>query len=142
MGAVAANGDSPDLLAPAAYPEVGVELTRQAVARAAARCSAGIRCTEPSCLTYGAVKVTLSGAWLCVGCIPVVNAHLAARGFGPCTIQPLPDDARYRVRLFNATGRGASTVTCDTPQRAQFIAETERPFNNTGYEIWVSRPRR
>ncbi|MFF4148469.1 transposase, partial [Streptomyces sp. NPDC001698] len=27
---LAANGDSPDLLAPAAYPEVGAELTRQA----------------------------------------------------------------------------------------------------------------
>ncbi|MGP3953456.1 hypothetical protein [Streptomyces sp. 7N604] len=143
-----ADDDGPAQEAGAVHPEVDAELVRQAAERAAtrARCAAGIRCTETGCLTYGAIKVTLPGAWLCASCIAVVNARLAARGYAPDTVRPLeggiPDDARYIVTLYNASGRGACTIECDTPQRAQFIAETERPFNNTGYEIEVPAPPR
>ncbi|MGW3928717.1 hypothetical protein ACWECC_11505 [Streptomyces microflavus] len=121
------------------------ELSWQAAERAAARarCAAGIRCTEQTCLTYGAVKVTFPvGAWLCAACIRVVDTRLTANGYAPGTVQPspggTPERGRYTVRLYNATGKGSRTVECSSPQRAQFIAETERPFNNTGYTIWIS----
>ena len=127
----------------ASAPTVPAELSRQAADRAATRtrCAAGIRCTEPNCLTYGALKVTfLPSTWLCTNCIPAVNARLAANGFAPDAVQPapIPDNARYFVDLYNAIGKGFRSVECFSPQRAQFIAETERPFNNTGYTIWVS----
>jgi hypothetical protein len=139
------------LTAPAAPPQPGpmpavpAELTRQAADRAAirTRCAAGIRCTEPTCLTYGAVKVTfLPDAWLCTSCIPAVNTRLAASGYAPDTVQPAPTpaNARYFVTLYNAIGKGSHSVECSSPQRAQFTAETERPFNNTGHTIWVSAP--
>lgn len=126
-------------------PTVPAALSQEATDRAAtrARCAAGIRCTETDCLTYGAVKVTfLPGAWLCTNCIPVVNKRLAANGFAPDAVQPdpagTPDNARYFVHLYNGIGKGSRSVECSSPQRAQFIAETERPFNNTGYTIWIS----
>ncbi|MGC5264103.1 hypothetical protein ACPXCO_24095 [Streptomyces cyaneofuscatus] len=121
------------------------ELSRRAAERAAARarCAAGIRCTEQTCLSYGAVKVTfLADAWLCAACIRAVDTRLTAGGYAPGTVQPSPEGTpergRYAVRLYNATGKGSRTVECSSPQRAQFIAETERPFNNTGYTIWIS----
>ncbi|MFI1701423.1 hypothetical protein ACH419_36460 [Streptomyces bobili] len=130
-------------------PTVPAELSRQATDRAAARarCAAGIRCTEPDCLTYGALKVTfLPSAWLCTTCIPAVNKRLAANGYAPDAVQPdpagTPKSARYFVTLYNAIGKGSRSVQCSSPQRAQFIAETERPFNNTGYTICVSAPPR
>lgn len=45
----------------------------------------------------------------------------------------VPPHARYRVTLDNGSGPGRRTVTCMTPQEAQFNAETVRPFNNTRY---------
>ncbi|MGP4004819.1 hypothetical protein ACTWQE_33745, partial [Streptomyces sp. 8N706] len=119
-------------------------LAREAADRAAvrARCADGIRCARPSCLTYGAVWVDhpADRRFLCTGCIPAENADLHQRGFTP-RVQPVPggvpQDARYIVRLYNATGRGAHTIQCHTPHKAQFVAETERPFNNTGYEIRI-----
>jgi hypothetical protein len=124
---------------------VSRDWTRQAAARAAARarCAEGIRCTECH-QTYGAIRVTLPGAWLCANCIPLVKARVAARGYSPDIVQPdpVPGAARYIVSLFKATGHGAQAIDCDTPQRAQFIAETEHPFNNTEYDIWVpAQPR-
>ncbi|RNG12959.1 hypothetical protein [Streptomyces botrytidirepellens] len=134
---------------PAATPQAPAEMVRQAAARAAIRnrCAAGIRCTEPDCQTYGALKVTtLPGAWLCPACIPKANARLAAHGCAPDTIRPdpgaIPDGARYIVSMHNVIGPGTRSIDCDTPQRAQFIAETERPFNNTFYNIWIALPRR
>ncbi|MCZ1012014.1 hypothetical protein [Streptomyces lydicus] len=125
----------------ATYPPVPTHLARQAADRAATRahCAPGIRCTECH-RAYGARKVTLPGMWLCTDCIPAVNARLTARGYAPDTVQPvddLPPNARYRVYLFNASGHGGRTIECDTPQRAQFLAETERPYNNTGYDISI-----
>ncbi|MFD7661273.1 hypothetical protein [Streptomyces sp. NPDC059788] len=108
-----------------------------------ARCAAGIRCTRTTCLAYGAVwahDATGQETFLCLGCIPVANAERAARGFGP-TLQAVPGgvpaDAHYSVTLYNGSGPGRRTVTCMTPQQAQFTAETVRPFNNTGYTIHV-----
>ncbi|MFJ5819413.1 hypothetical protein ACIQGT_36805 [Streptomyces sp. NPDC093108] len=125
-------------------PAVPAEQRRQAVVRTAARarCAAGIRCTERNCLTYGAVKVTfLAGAWLCPDCIRAMNTRLTAAGYAPDTVQPAPggtpERGRYMVRLYNATGKGSRSVETTSPQRAQFIAETERPYNNTDYEIWL-----
>ncbi|MET8816681.1 hypothetical protein ABZW47_32395 [Streptomyces sp. NPDC004549] len=125
-------------------PAVPAELRRQAAARTATRdrCTAGIRCTEHNCLTYGAVKVTfLPGVWLCPDCIRAVNNRLTAAGYAPDTVQPAPggtpERGRYIVRLYNATGKGSRSVETTSPQRAQFIAETERPYNNTDYEIWL-----
>jgi len=130
-------------------PTVSTHLSQQAAARAAARtrCTAGIRCTESTCLSYGAVKVTyLVDSWLCADCIKVANTRLTAEGHTPDTVRPVPEgtpeSGRYTVMLYNATGRGARSVECSSPQRAQFIAETERPFNNTGYTIQVAAPSR
>jgi hypothetical protein len=67
---------------------------------------------------------------------------LEAEGHAPDTVRPVPggtpERGRYTVTLYNAIGRGARSVQCSTPQRAQFIAETVRPFNNTGYTIHVT----
>jgi hypothetical protein len=132
------------LLSTEQVPTVPAELSRRAAERAAARarCAAGIRCTERTCLAYGAVKVTfLVDSWLCAGCIRAANTRLATEGHVRDIVQPVPggtpDRARYIVRLYNATGKGSRTVECSNPQRAQFIAETERPFNNTDYTIWI-----
>ncbi|MET7490196.1 hypothetical protein [Streptomyces sp. NPDC005538] len=126
---------------------VSAHLSQQAAARAAARtrCAAGIRCTESTCLAYGAVKVTyLVDSWLCADCIKAANTRLTAEGRVPDTVRPVPggtpENGRYTVRLYNAIGRGARSVECSSPQRAQFIAETERPFNNTGYTIQLVAP--
>jgi hypothetical protein len=124
-------------------PPVPAYIAREAADRAAvrARCAPGIRCNR-CFLIYGAVWVDHPGRrrFLCTGCIPAEKADLLTRGFSPA-VQPVPggvpDGARFTVRLYNATGPGAKAVECDTAQRAQFIAETERPFNNTGHEIWV-----
>ncbi|MFD6471615.1 hypothetical protein [Streptomyces goshikiensis] len=40
--------------------------------------------------------------------------------------------------LYNGSGRGGQEVSCDTAQEAQFVAETMRPFNNTGHHIRVA----
>ncbi|MFH0246066.1 hypothetical protein ACGRHY_27450 [Streptomyces sp. HK10] len=128
-------------------PTVPAYLSQQAAERAAARarCAAGIRCTEPTCLAYGAVKVTYLGdSWLCADCIKATNTQLEAEGRAPETIRPVPggtpERGRYTVTLYNAIGKGARSVKCSTPQRAQFIAETVRPFNNTGYTIHATAP--
>ncbi|MFI6282913.1 hypothetical protein [Streptomyces sp. NPDC050988] len=144
------DADSPRRAAPSQADfaqAVSAHLSQQAAARAAARtqCAAGIRCTESTCLAYGAVKVTyLVDSWLCADCIKAANTRLAAEGRVPDTVRPVPggtpENGRYTVRLYNATGRGARTVECSSPQRAQFIAETERPFNNTGYTIRLVAP--
>lgn len=131
-------------------PAVATRLVGEARERAAARarCTEGIRCTETTCLAYGALKVTfLPDAWLCAKCIRAANARLSANGYAPDIVQPVPggtpEHGPYVVRLYNVIGKGSRTVDCPTPQRAQFIAETERPFNNTAYTIWIStRPHR
>ncbi|MER5615962.1 hypothetical protein [Streptomyces sp. NPDC002215] len=109
-----------------------------------ARCTAGIRCTRTTCLAYGAVWThngTGQGPFLCPGCIPAANADRVARRFAP-TLQTVPGGvpagARYSVTLYNGSGPGRRTVTCETPQEAQFTAETVRPFNNTGYTIQIT----
>ncbi|MFJ5951359.1 hypothetical protein [Streptomyces noursei] len=144
-GADSARATEPSLadFAPAA----SAYLSQQAAARAAARtrCTAGIRCTESTCLSYGAVKVTyLVDSWLCADCIKAANTRLTAEGRAPDTVRPIPEgtpeSGRYIVTLYNGTGKGARSVECSNPQRAQFIAETERPFNNTGYTIRVAAP--
>ncbi|MGW6202158.1 hypothetical protein ACWF9B_00665 [Streptomyces sp. NPDC055089] len=134
---------------PKPSPTVSTQLVWEARARATirARCTEGIRCTEPTCLSYGAVKVThLADAWLCAECIRAANTRLSANGYAPDTVRPVPGGTPahgpYVVRLYNVIGKGSRTVECPTPQRAQFIAETERPFNNTAYTIWVSTPSR
>ncbi|MDF3303254.1 hypothetical protein [Streptomyces tropicalis] len=119
------------------------EAAERAAARA--RCAAGIRCSEPTCLAYGAVKVTyLVDSWLCADCIKAANTRLNPEGHAPDPVRPVPggtpESGRYTVTLYNAIGKGARSVKCSTPQRAQFIAETVRPFNNTGYTIHVSAP--
>ncbi|MFD8900547.1 hypothetical protein [Streptomyces ardesiacus] len=132
-----ADGDQPPV------PEhIAQEAARRAEIRA--RCAAGIRCTRTTCLAYGAVWThdgTGQGPFLCPGCIPAVNAERAARGFAP-TLKAVPGGvpahARYSVTLYNGSGSGRRTVTCMTPQEAQFTAETVRPFNNTGYTIHVT----
>lgn len=127
-------------------PPVPAYIAREAARRAEtrARCTAGIRCTRAACLAYGAVWThdgTGQGPFLCPGCIPAANAERAARGFAP-TLQAVPGgvpaDARYSVTLYNGSGPGRRTVTCETSQEAQFTAETVRPFNNTGYTIHVT----
>ncbi|MFE7332304.1 hypothetical protein ACFU8W_47125 [Streptomyces sp. NPDC057565] len=140
----AARQDEPGL------PSLPAYIERKAAARATirARCAPGIRCERSPCLTYGAVWVEYGGArwFLCESCIPAENADLLARGFDPgIRLVPggLPTRARFSVRLYNGTGKGGKTVDCDNAQEAQFVAETERPFNNTGYQIQVrheSRP--
>jgi hypothetical protein len=121
---------------------IAQEVARRSEIRA--RCTGGIRCTRTTCLAYGAVWTddgTGQGPFLCPGCIPAANAERAARGFAP-TLQAVPGgvpaDARYSVTLYNGSGPGQRTVTCMTPQEAQFTAETVRPFNNTGYTIHVT----
>ncbi|MEU5239684.1 hypothetical protein ACH4UR_25515 [Streptomyces lydicus] len=127
---------------PTDHPAVPTHLVRQAAERAAARarCAAGIRCTECH-RTYGAVQVNLPGTWLCTDCIPTVNARLTARGYAP-HVRPIdggtPQHGPYTVHVWNGSGRGGVSLHCDTPQRAQFLAETERPFNNTGYTIYLA----
>ncbi|MEU1076315.1 MULTISPECIES: hypothetical protein [unclassified Streptomyces] len=132
---------------PPTPPTVPAYLSQQAAERAAtrARCAAGIRCTEPTCLAYGAVKVTyLVDSWLCADCIKAANTRLNAEGHAPDPVRPVPggtpESGRYTVTLYNAIGKGARSVKCTTPQRAQFIAETVRPFNNTGYTIHATAP--
>ncbi|MFI5864563.1 hypothetical protein [Streptomyces sp. NPDC051546] len=126
---------------------VSTYLCHQTAERAAARtrCNTGIRCTGSACLAYGAVKVTyLVDSWLCADCSKNANNQLTAAGRAPDTIRPLPEGTpergRYIVTLHNATGRGSRSVECSSPQRAQFVAETERPFNNTAYTIRVAGP--
>ncbi|MFE2852678.1 hypothetical protein ACFXJO_16300 [Streptomyces lavendulae] len=121
---------------------IAQEVARRAEIRT--RCAAAIRCTRSTCLAYGAVWTqdgTSQGPFLCTGCIPAANAERTARGFAP-TLQAVPGgvpaDARYSVTLYNGSGPGRRTVTCPTPQEAQFTAETVRPFNNTGYTIQVT----
>ncbi|MFJ5635013.1 hypothetical protein ACIQF5_20540 [Streptomyces goshikiensis] len=121
---------------------IAQEVARRAEIRT--RCAAGIRCTRTTCLAYGAVWTQDGigqGPFLCTGCIPAANAERTARGFAP-TLQAVPGgvpaDARYSVTLYNGSGSGRRTVTCPTPQEAQFTAETVRPFNNTGYTIHVT----
>ncbi|MER6409454.1 hypothetical protein ABT269_39780 [Streptomyces viridosporus] len=132
------------------HPPVPARLAREAADRAAtrARCAPGIRCERPACPAYGALWVEHGGRrwFVCARCLPAENADLRARGFRP-DAKPVPggvpEGARFSVRLYNAAGRGARAVECGTAQEAQFIAETERPFNNTGYEIsvrYASRP--
>ncbi|MFH8257557.1 hypothetical protein [Streptomyces roseolus] len=127
-------------------PPVPAHIAQEAARRAEirARCAAGIRCTRTTCLAYGAVWThdgTDQGPFLCPGCIPAANAERAARGFAP-TLKAVPGGvpagARYSVTLYNGTGPGRRTVTCLSPQEAQFTAETVRPFNNTGYTIHVT----
>ncbi|WP_435060364.1 hypothetical protein [Streptomyces sp. bgisy060] len=128
-------------------PTVPAYLSHQAAERAAtrSRCAAGIRCTESTCLAYGTVKVTyLVDSWLCADCIKAANTRLNAEGHAPDPVRPVPggtpESGHYTVTLYNAIGKGARSVKCSTPQRAQFIAETVRPFNNTGYTIHVTAP--
>lgn len=74
-------------------PTVPAYLSQQAAERAAARarCAAGIRCTEPTCLAYGAVKVThLVDSWLCAECIEATNIRLKAAGHAPTPSVPSP----------------------------------------------------
>ncbi|WP_327309789.1 hypothetical protein OG730_41640 (plasmid) [Streptomyces sp. NBC_01298] len=130
---------------PAVPHYVAHEVARRAEIRA--RCTAGIRCTRNACLEYGAVWAedsTGAHVFLCLSCIPVENADRVARGFAP-TIRPVPDgvpaSARYVVFLYNGSGRGGEEVSCDTAQEAQFVAETMRPFNNTGHHIRVALAR-
>ncbi|MEV0966866.1 hypothetical protein AB0J25_30580 [Streptomyces sp. NPDC049910] len=127
-------------------PPVPAHIAQEAARRTEtrARCAAGIRCTRTTCLAYGAVWThdgTGQGPFLCPGCIPAANAERAARGSAP-TLHAVPGgvpaDARYSVTLYNGTGPGRRTITCATPQEAQFTAETVRPFNNTGYTIHVT----
>ncbi|MGW3699431.1 hypothetical protein ACWD7C_36365 [Streptomyces sp. NPDC005134] len=126
------------------HPPVSAYIKQEVAHRAATRtrCADGIRCERSSCLAYGAVWVEHGGRrwFLCAGCIPAENADLQARGFDP-GIRPvpggLPAEARFDVYLYNASGRGGKTVACATAQEAQFVAETERPFNNTGFQIQV-----
>lgn len=124
---------------------VAHEVARRAEIRA--RCTAGIRCTRTACLAYDAIWAedgTGSHIFLCHSCIPAENADRAARGFAP-TVRPVPegvpDSARYIVFLYNGSGRGGKEVSCDTAQEAQFVAETMRPFNNTGHHIRVALTR-
>ncbi|MEU7031599.1 hypothetical protein AB0A60_33490 [Streptomyces sp. NPDC046275] len=127
-------------------PPVPAHIAQEAARRAEirARCAAGIRCALTTCLAYGAVWThdgTGQGPFLCPGCIPAANAERAARGFAP-TLKAVPGGvpahARYSVTLYNGSGPDRRTVTCMTPQEAQFTAETVRPFNNTGYTIHVT----
>ncbi|KNE83295.1 hypothetical protein AB0B04_19005 [Streptomyces xinghaiensis] len=127
-------------------PSVPAYIAREVARRAGirARCAAGIRCTRTTCLAYGAVWThdgTGQGPFLCSGCIPAANAERAARGFAP-TLRAVPGGvpagARYSVTFYNGSGSGRRTVSCTTPQEAQFTAETVRPFNNTGYTIHVT----
>ncbi|MDX3020035.1 hypothetical protein [Streptomyces acidiscabies] len=116
-------------------PPVPAYITQEVARRAEirARSAAGIRCARTTCLAYGAVWThdgTGQGPFLGSGCIPTVNAERAARGFAPALRAVpggVPADARYSVTLCNGSGLGLRTVTCMTPQEAQFTAETVRP---------------
>lgn len=111
--------------------------------------AAGILCTLCS-IVYGAqwAQHPAGHRFLCGGCIERENARFLARprpselaGQPACYPEPVPEGAIYKVRLYNATGRGCRSVDCATPQEAQYTAMTERPFNNTGVEIWIAPPR-
>lgn len=107
---------------------------------ARARCT-GIRCTHCH-HSYEAIWTDGGSGprFLCEPCLPLTAEKYAARSFR-VTYTPVPggvpDGARYMVRLYNGTGRGGKRIVCRRPEDAQIVAETVRPYNNTGAEIWV-----
>lgn len=133
-------------------PEANV-YTRQAVAldeAAYSKCEAGVRCENCFVAYLVAVWVDHPAGrkFLCPRCIDRENARLAGDQHGyvygdePVKAVPggVPDGARYEVHLYNGTGRGSRKVVCRRPQDAQYVALTERPWNNTAAGISVLLP--